>query len=48
MARLLVLVLMKLGSPSEEIALALPVDSRAVRKLISGRKVNKIVSERGA
>ena len=46
--RLLVLLLMKLGSPSEEIALALGVDSSAVRKLIPGRKVKKIVSERDA
>jgi hypothetical protein len=44
--RLLVLLLMKLGSASEEIALALQVDSSAVRKLIPGRKVKKIVSER--
>lgn len=43
---LLVLLLMKLGSPSEEIALALHVDSSAVRKLIPGRKVKKIVAER--
>jgi hypothetical protein len=46
--RLLVLLLMKLGSPSEEIALALNVDSSAVRKLIPGRKVKKIISEREA
>lgn len=44
--RLLVLLLMKLGSPSEEIALALQVDSSAVRKLIPSRKVKKIVAER--
>jgi hypothetical protein len=44
--RLLVLLLMKLGSQSDEIALALQVDSSAVRKLISARKVKKIVSER--
>jgi hypothetical protein len=43
--RLLVLLLMKLGSPSEEIALALQVDSSAVRRLIPGRKVKKIVPE---
>jgi len=46
--RLLVLLLMKLGSPSEEIALALSVDSSAMRKLIPGRKIKKIVSERDA
>ena len=44
--RLLVLLLMKLGSPSDEIALALQVDSSSVRKLLPGRKVKKIVSER--
>jgi hypothetical protein len=44
--RLLVLLLMKLGSPSDEIALALQVDSSAVRRLIPGRKIKKIVSER--
>ncbi|WP_315831742.1 hypothetical protein [Bradyrhizobium prioriisuperbiae] len=46
--RLLVLLLMKLGSSSDEIALALSVDSSAVRRLIPGRKIKKIVSERGA
>ena len=46
--RLLVLLLIKLGSQSEEIALALQVDSSAVRKLIPGRKVKKIVAERDA
>lgn len=44
--RLLALLLMKLGSPSDEIALALQVDSSAVRRLIPGRKIKKIVSER--
>lgn len=46
--RLLVLLLMKIGSSSEEIALALQVDSSVVRKLIPGRKVKKIVSDRDA
>jgi hypothetical protein len=45
--RLLILLLMKPGSPSEEISLALQVDSSAVHKLLPGRKVKKIVSERG-
>lgn len=44
--RLFVLLLIKLGSSSEEIALALGVDSSAVRRLIPGRQVKKIVSER--
>jgi len=43
--RLPVLLLTKLGSPSEEIALALQIDSSAVRRLIPGRKVKKIVAE---
>ena len=46
--QLLVLLLMKLGAPSDEIALALQVDSSAVRRLIPGRKVKKIVTERNA
>jgi len=46
--RLLVLLLMKLGSQSEEIALALQVDSSVVRRLIPTRKVKKIASERDA
>jgi hypothetical protein len=46
--QLLVLLPMKLGAPSEEIALALQVDSSAVRRLIPGRKVKKIVTERNA
>lgn len=43
--RLLVLLLMKLGSPSEEIALALQVDSSLVRKAIPTRRVKKIVAD---
>jgi len=41
--RLLILLLLKLGSTSEEIALALKVESSGVRKMISARKVKKIV-----
>ncbi|WP_338312364.1 hypothetical protein [Bradyrhizobium sp. TM239] len=40
---LLILMLLKLGSTSEEIALALQVDSSAVRRLIPTRQVKKIV-----
>lgn len=41
--RLLVLLLMKLGSSSDEIALALQVESSGVRKMLSARKVKRIV-----
>jgi hypothetical protein len=41
--RLLILLLIKLGSTSEEIALALGVDSSVVRKMMPVRKVRKIV-----
>lgn len=44
--RLLVLLLLKLGSTSEEIALALQVDSSLVRKMIPARQVKKIVNDR--
>ena len=44
--RLMVLLLLKLGSTSEEIALALQVDSSAVRKLIPARQVKKIVGDK--
>lgn len=46
--RLMVLLLLKLGSTSEEIALALQVDSSAVRKLIPGRQVKKIIGDKGS
>jgi hypothetical protein len=46
--RLLVLLLLKLGSTSEEIALALQVDSSVVRRLIPARQVKKIVGEKAA
>lgn len=41
--RLLMLLLMKLGSTSDEIATALQVDASVVRRAIPGRKVKKIV-----
>lgn len=44
--RLLVLLLLKLGSTSDEIALALQVDSSVVRRMIPARQVKKIVSEK--
>ena len=43
--RLLMLLLLKLGSTSEEIALALEVDSSAVRKMIPARQIKKIVND---
>jgi hypothetical protein len=39
--RLLILLLVKLGSPSEEIALALQVDSSLIRRTIPTRRVKK-------
>lgn len=45
--RLLILLLMKLGSSSEEIGAALNVDSSAVRKLVSARKVRKLSFQGG-
>lgn len=44
--RLLVLLLLKLGSTSEEIGLALQVDSSLVRKMIPARQIKKILSAR--
>jgi hypothetical protein len=44
--RLLVLLLLKLGSTSDEIALALQVDASVVRRMIPGRQVKKIVGEK--
>jgi predicted transcriptional regulator len=41
--RLLILLLMKLGSTLEEIAIALQVDPSSIRRAIRGRKVKKIV-----
>jgi hypothetical protein len=41
--RLLILLLMKLGSPSEEIAMALKVDASVIRRAIQGRRVKRIV-----
>jgi hypothetical protein len=44
--RLLMLLLLKLGSTSDEIALAMQVDSSLIRRMIPGRQVKKIVTER--
>jgi hypothetical protein len=44
--RLLVLLLLKLGSTSEEIALAMQVDSSVIRRMIPVRQVKKIITER--
>jgi len=44
--RLLVSLLLKLGSTSEEIAPAMQVDSSAIRRMIPARQVKKIVTER--
>jgi DNA-directed RNA polymerase specialized sigma24 family protein len=41
--RLMILLLYKLGSSSEEIGNALGVDSRSVRKMFSTKKVQRIV-----
>ena len=46
--RLMVLLLLKLGSTSDEIALAFQVDSSVVRRLIPARQVKKIVGEKAA
>jgi hypothetical protein len=43
--RLLILLLLKLGSNSEEVALALQVDSSAVRRMLPGRQIKKIVKQ---
>lgn len=42
--RLLMLLLLKLGATSEEVALALEVDPSAVRKTLPVRKVKKIAA----
>ena len=44
--RLLMLLLLKRGSTSEEIALAMKVDSSAIRRMIPVRQVKKIVAGR--
>jgi hypothetical protein len=43
--RLLILLLLKLGSTSEEIALAMQVDSSAIRRMIPARQIKRIVTE---
>ena len=40
--RLLVLLLIKLDSTSDEIALALQVDSSVVRKMMSSRQIKRV------
>jgi len=45
--RLLVLLLLKLGSTSEEIALALQIDSSAVRRMLPASRVKKIAKAAG-
>lgn len=42
--RLLMLLLLKLGATSEEMGLALQVDSSVVRKMMPGRQVRRIVT----
>lgn len=46
--RLLMVLLLKLGSNSDEIALALQVDASRVRQILPTSKIAKIVGERGA
>jgi len=43
--RLLVLLLIKLGSNSDEIALALGVDSSLIRKMLPIRQIKRIVKD---
>lgn len=45
--RLLILLLIKLGSTSDEIAAALDVDSSLIRKMIPIKKVKRIVKGDG-
>ncbi len=40
--RLLILLLIKLGSSSEEVGAALGIDSSVIRRLVPTRKVKKI------
>ena len=43
--RLLVLLLVKLGSNSDEIALALDVDSSLIRKMMPIRQIKRIMKD---
>jgi len=43
--RLMVLLLIKLGSNSDEIALALGVDSSVIRKMMPIRQIKRIVKD---
>ena len=45
--RLLILLLLKLGSTSEEIGLALQVDSSVVRRMLPASRVKKIAKAEG-
>jgi hypothetical protein len=45
--RLLILLLLKLGSTSEEIGMALNKDASAIRRMVPGRKVKRIVTVEG-
>ncbi len=40
--RLLILLLLKLGAPSEEIGTAVKLDSSAIRRIFPVRKIKKI------
>lgn len=45
--RLLMVLLLKLGSTSDEIGIALQVDSSRVRQMIPTSKIEKIINDRG-
>jgi len=42
--RLLILLLLKIGTPSDEIGLALDIDSSVVRRMFPAKKIQKIKS----
>lgn len=46
--RLLMVLLVKLGATSDELALALDVDSSRIRQMLPVRKIQKIVGTNGA
>ena len=45
--RLLMVLLVKLGATSDELALALEVDSSRIRQILPLRKIQKIVESKG-
>jgi hypothetical protein len=45
--RLMILLLYKIGSSSDEIGTALDVDSSVVRKMFATRKIKRIIREQG-